>query len=87
LIGGVWAGGLLIGPFRLLTPVWPKLLTGLMPVLRMRLPLASLAFDIPFCASAAEAPHANMQKIPNVNLTSLKLICPRSEPFAFAPLQ
>jgi hypothetical protein len=42
-----------------------------MPVLRIRLPLPSLAFDTPYCA-IAEVPQANMQKIASVNL-----MCPR----------
>ena len=50
---------------------WLKPLAGCMPVLRIRLPLPSLAFDTPYCA-IAEVPQANMQKIANVNL-----MCPR----------
>jgi hypothetical protein len=46
-------------------------LTGVVPVLRIRLPLPSLAFEIPYCASA-EVTHANMPKIANANL-----MCPR----------
>ena len=57
-------GPLLIGP-------WLMPLAGLMPVLRIRLPLPSLAFDMPYCANA-EVAHANMQKIANANL-----MCPR----------
>ena len=45
--------------------------TGFMPVLRTRLPEPSLVFVMPFCASA-EAAHASMQTIANVNL-----MCPR----------
>jgi hypothetical protein len=67
---GVGAGAFPFGAPRLLTGAG-LLLTGFMPVLRIRLPLPSLTFDTPYWASA-DVPHANMQKIANVNL-----ICPR----------
>jgi len=65
LVVGGWAGALLIGP--LLIGPWLIPLTGFVPALRIRLPLPSLAFEIPYCASE-EVTHANMQKIANANL-------------------
>ena len=62
LVGGVGAGALSIGPLRLFAGAGLELLTGFVPVLRIRLPLLSLAFDMPDCAKA-EVPQANMQKI------------------------
>jgi hypothetical protein len=66
---GDWAGAVLIGP--LLIGPWLITRPEFVPLLRTRLPLPSLTFETPYCASA-EVPHANMQKIANVNL-----ICPR----------
>jgi hypothetical protein len=65
LVVGGWAGALLIGP--LLIGPWLMPLTGVVPVLRITLPLPSLAFEMPYCASA-EVAHVNMQKIANANL-------------------
>lgn len=67
-VGG-WAGAVLIGP--LLIGPWLITRPEFAPLLRTRLPLPSLTFETPYCASA-EVAHANMQKIANVNL-----ICPR----------
>jgi len=67
-VGG-WAGAVLIGP--LLIGPWLTTRPGFAPLLRMRLPLPSLAFDTPYWAHAEPA-HASMQKIAKVNL-----ICPR----------
>jgi hypothetical protein len=69
LVVGGWAGALLIGP--LLIGPWLIPRTGFVPVLRIRLPLPSLAFEMLYCASA-EVAHANTQKIANTNL-----MCPR----------
>lgn len=71
MTGGVGPGTFEIGPLKLLAGAWLDPLAGFMPVLRIRLPLPSLAFDTPYCASA-EVPHASMQKIANANL-----MCPR----------
>jgi hypothetical protein len=60
LVVGDGAGTFMVGP---LTEPW--FVTGFVPLLRIRLPLPSLAFDTPYCA-AAEVPQANMQKIANV---------------------
>lgn len=71
LVGGVGPSVLLtVAPGLLaMTGLAPR--TGFMPVLRTRLPLASLGFVTPVCAGA-DAPHAITQKIANISL-----ICPR----------
>jgi hypothetical protein len=71
LVGGDWTGAVLMGPFKLPTAAWPKLLGEFMPVFRIRLPELSRAFDTPTCASA-KVLDANVQKIANMNR-----ICPR----------